>query len=188
MRASRLGESDQIAVGDRFRRRLERKRRQSAASASFAYVSDDGCVENEVIVFANQTTAVADQAGTAAKVMYSRSRYDYCEDSDLGTDVGTSLRPAFSGDLNRAALNATINGTTASGSPVTVSFALVWEGKGGITHQAGRPPNTRSGSTKAIGIENLSRNAVVSGTMDGQNISDATVSASLHTTRKTASK
>jgi hypothetical protein len=113
--------------------------------------------------------------------MYSRYRYDYCEDSDLGADVGTSLRPVFSGDLNRAALNATINGTTASGSPVTVSLALVWEGNGVITRLAGHPPNTRSGTAKAVGIENLSRNAVVSGTMDGQRISGATVSASLHT-------
>jgi hypothetical protein len=161
----------------------------SAASASFTYVSDDGCVENEVIVFANQTTVVSDKSpGTTAKVMYSRHRYDYCEDSDLGTDLGTSLRPAFSGDLNRAALTATIGGTTASGSPVTVSLALVWEGKGAITRLAGRPPNTRSGSATAVGIENLSRNSVVSGTVDGQSISAATVSASLHTTRKTASR
>jgi len=164
-------------------------RQASAASANFAYMSDDGCVENEVVVVANTTTVVSTKTPRPnSQVMYSRHRYDYCEDTDLGTDLGTSLRPVFSGDLNRAALNATISGTTASGSTVTVSFVLVWEGKGGIMHLASHPPNTGSGNTRVIRSQNLSRNAVVSGTMDGQNISDAMVSASLQTTRKTASR
>ena len=68
----------------------------SAASASFVYVSDDGCVQNEVVLFANRTTVVSAKAPrTTAEVMYSRYQYDYCEDSDLGTDVGTSMRPIF---------------------------------------------------------------------------------------------
>jgi hypothetical protein len=160
-----------------------------AASASFAYVSDDGCVQNDVIVFANRTTVDSAQApSTTAEVTYSRYRYDYCQDSDLGTDHGTSLRPIFSGDLNRASLNATINGHTAFGSMVTVSFELVWEGKGGITRHASRPQNTRASSAKLIGSENLSRNAVGHGTMDERDISDAMVGASLHTTRKTISR
>ena len=54
-------------------------------------------------------------------------------------NLGTSVRPIISGDLNRASLNATISGGTASGSVVTVPLVLVWEGKGGITRQAGRP-------------------------------------------------
>jgi len=161
----------------------------SAASASFAYVSDDGCVQNEVIVFANRTTVVSAKAPiTTAQVTYSRYRYDYCEDSDLGTDMGTSPRPAFSGDLNRASLNATINGYAASGSVVPISFVLVWEGKGRIMRQAGRPQNARAGSAKLIRGENLSRNAVVRGTIDDRDISDATVGASLRTTRKTISR
>lgn len=160
----------------------------SAANASFAYISDDGCVENEVVVFANTTTVTSAKApSTAAEVMYSRHRYDYCGDSDLGTDLGTSLRPVFSGDLNRAALNATIHGATASGAVVTVSIELVWEGKGAIAHLASRAPST-STRAKAVRTQNLSRNAVVSGTMDGQNISDTVVSANLHTTRKTVSR
>src|ERR1035438_10927824 len=66
----------------------------SAASANFAYVSDDGCILNEVIVFANRTTAVkTDAPRTTAEVTYTRYRYDYCEDADLGTDLGTSSRP-----------------------------------------------------------------------------------------------
>jgi hypothetical protein len=161
----------------------------SAANASFVYVSDDGCVENEVVVLANRTTVVSAKGpSTTAEVTYSRYRYDYCEDSDLGTDLGTSSAPIFSGDLNRASLNATINGHTALGSAVTVSLVLVWQGKGSVTRRAGHPQNTRADSAKVIRTENLSRNAVVSGTMDEWDISDGAVGASLHTTRKTISR
>ncbi len=160
--------------------------RSSVASATFAYVSDGGCVQNQVVVFANLRTASPSKgAGTSAEVTYSRHRYDDCEDSDLGTDIGTSSRLAFSGDLNKAYLNAAVEGHTPSGSPVTASFALVWEGKGAITRQASRPTGARSGSGKAIPSENLSRGAVVTGSMDGEDISDAVVSGSLHTSRKT---
>ena len=156
----------------------------SIASASFAYVSDDGCVQNEVVVFANKSTVGSGKAPvTSAEVTYSRYRYDFCEDSDLGTDMGTSVRPAFSADLNRASLNATISGHTPSGSVVTVSLVLEWDGKGSVTRQVRRPQNAR-----ASGSEHLSRNASVSGTMDGEDISDEMVGASLHTTRKTASR
>jgi hypothetical protein len=161
----------------------------STASANFAYVSDDGCVQNEVMVFVNRTMVVSAKApSTTAEVTYSRYRYDYCEDSDLGTDLGTNSRPVFSGDLNRASLNATINGHTDSGSVVTISLVLVWEGKGSITRRASRPQNTRAGSATLIRSENLSRNAVVSGTLDDRDISDAIIGASLHTTRKTISR
>jgi len=122
---------------------------------------------------------------TRAEVTYSRHRYDDCEDADLGTDIGATSRVAFSGDLNKAFLNATVEGHTPSASLVAVSFALVWEGKGVITRQAGRSPGARSDVARPIHIENLSRTAVVSGSMDGDDISDAAVSASLHTSRKT---
>src|ERR1035441_10591125 len=47
----------------------------SAASANFAYVSDDGCILNEIIVFANRTTAVRDNTPrTTAEVTYTRYR------------------------------------------------------------------------------------------------------------------
>jgi hypothetical protein len=159
--------------------------RALAASATFAYPSDDGCVENDVIVFANQTTvASAKTPGATAEVMYYRHRYDYCADADLGTDQGTSRRPVFSGDLNRAALTAAISGTSASGSAVSASFELVWEGKGAITPT----PKTASGSTKMVRDESLTRNAVLSGTIDGQSVSSALVSANLHSTRRTISR
>jgi len=158
---------------------------EAAATASFTYVTDDGCVQNEVTVFANRTTAVSAKTPNAtAEVTYFRYRYDYCEDSDLGTDLGASSRPVFSGDLNSASLNARIDGRTASGSVVTISFVLEWEGKGGIARRAGRRQDTRAGG-KSIGGETLSRSAVVTGTVDERNISDATVDASLHTTRRT---
>jgi len=161
----------------------------SSASANFAYVSDDGCVQNEVIVFANQTTVLSGKAPrTTAEVTYTRYRYDYCEDIDLGTDLGTSSLPMFSGDLSRASLNGTIHGHTASGSAVTVSFVLLWNGRGSVTSRAGRPQDARAGGARLIGSENLSRSAVVSGSMDERDIADAVVGASLHTTRKTISR
>jgi hypothetical protein len=160
-----------------------------AASANFAYLSEDGCVQNEVIVFANRTTVLSAKApASTAEATYTRYRYDYCEDADLGTDLGTNSRPVFSGDLNRGSLNVTIAGHTASGSAVTVSFVLVWEGKGGITSRPGRAPVTRAGGAQSIPSENLSRSAVVSGTMDEREISGAMVGASLHTTKKTISR
>ena len=161
----------------------------SAASANFTYVSDDGCILNEVIVFANRTTVVSAHAPrTTGEVTYTRYRYDYCEDVDLGTDLGSSAQPAFSGDLNRASLNATIQGHTASGSPVTVSLVLLWEGKGSITRKEGRPRNAPDSGTRLARTENLNRGAVVTGSMDEREISDAAVGASLHTTRKTMSQ
>lgn len=160
---------------------------EASANASFAYMSDDGCVETEVVLFANRTTVVSAKApSTTSEVMYSRHRYDYCDNSDLSTDLGSSLRPVFSGDLNRAALNVTINGASASGSVAPVSFELVWEGKGGTTRMA-VPRKTSSGNIKVIRNEKLTRNAAVTGTVDGQSISGAVVTASLHTTRKTIS-
>jgi hypothetical protein len=161
----------------------------SVASATFTYMSDDGCVQNDVAVFANRTTVVSAKApATTEQVTYFRYRHDDCADSDLGTDQGTSLQPLFSGDLNRASLNATINGYTASGSAITVSFVLFWQGKGRIARQAGQPQNTRAGGAGSMRNENLIRSAVVSGTMDGRDISAATVGASLRTTRKTISR
>ena len=158
----------------------------STASASFAYVSDEGCVQNEVMVFVNRTVLVSSKgSNTTAEVTYSRYRYDFCEDTDLGTDLGTSARPVFSGDLNRASLNAAINGHSSSGAVVTVSFVLVWEGKGSITRRTGVPQNPRAGKAKLIRSDDQSRGAVVSGTVDDRDISDATIGASLHTTGKT---
>lgn len=161
----------------------------SAASANFIYVSDDGCILSEVIVFANRTTVVSAGAPrTTAEVTYTRYRYDYCEDADLGTDLGSSSQPVFSGDLNRALLNATIHGHTASGSPATVSFALTWDGKGGITSKTGRPQNSPGAGARLTRTENMSRNAAVSGSVDEQDISDSAAGASLHVTRKAISQ
>jgi len=158
----------------------------SAASASFAYMSDDECVQNEVLVFANmRTVASAKATTTTAEVAYSRHRYDYCKDSDLGTDMGSTSRPVFSVDLNTASVDASIDGHTDSGSVTTFSIALVWQGRGGIKRQVDRPQNAVVGSPTLIRQENLSRNAVVSGTVDRQDAADALVGASLHTSRRT---
>src|SRR6266568_9621534 len=52
----------------------------STGSANFSYVSDDG-----------------KGPASTAEVTYTRYRYDYVEDIDLGTDLGTSPQPLFSG-------------------------------------------------------------------------------------------
>ncbi len=161
----------------------------SAASANFIYVSDDGCILNEVIVFANRTTVVSASAPRATgEVTYTRYRYHYCEGADLGTDLGSSSQPVFSRDLNRALLNATIHGHTASGSPATISFALTWEGRGGITSKTGRPQNSPDAGARLTRSKNMSRNAAVSGSVDEQDISDSAVGASLHIMRKAISQ
>jgi hypothetical protein len=90
--------------------------------------------------------------------------------------------------LNGASLNATIEGRTAQGSVVSVTLALVWEGKGNITRQASPPQKTRAGGARPIRGENLSRNAVVTGTVDRRDISDAMVDASLRRIRETISR
>ena len=161
---------------------------RSAANASFTYVSDDGCIQNEVVVFASRTTVVsADPRKASVLVTYYRSRYDSCEDADLGTDLGTSSQPIFSGDLNRASLNGTVSGPTPSGLVATASFVLVWEGNGGITRLADRAQKTPA-SAKVIRSDDFRRTAVATGTIDGHDISGGMVSASLHTTQKTISR
>ena len=61
-------------------------------------MSDDGCVQNEVMVFVTRTTVASAKGPVAtAEVTYTRYRYDYCTDADQGTDLGTSSRPVFSG-------------------------------------------------------------------------------------------
>jgi hypothetical protein len=163
--------------------------RSSAASATFSYVSDDGCVQNDVSVFANSTTlAGTNPLNTKTTVTYSRYRYDYCADTELGVDMGTNPKPVFSGSLDKALLNASITGTTASGTAVSVSLVLLWEGKGAAERLADRPQNTRAGSPKVIRSENLRRNATVSGTIDGQDVSSGMVHATLHTTQKTTAR
>jgi hypothetical protein len=161
----------------------------SAASANFSYVSDDGCVQNDVMVFATRRTEVSAKApSTTGVVTYSRYRYDYCQDSDLGTDLGSSSRPELSGDLNRTSLNATINGHTASGATVTISFVLTWEGKGTVTRQVSSPKNARAANARLTRSENMTRNAVVRGTVDERDVSEAMVGASLRATQNTMSR
>jgi len=159
----------------------------SAASANFAYVSDDGCVLNEVIVFASRTSVVrADTPRITTEATYTRYRYDYCEDADLGTDLGVTSQPVFSADLGRASLNTTINGHTAAGSPVTVSLVLRWEGKGDVARKTGRPQTAPAGGAKPVSTETANRAAAVTGTIDDRDISGSVAGASLHTTRKSA--
>jgi hypothetical protein len=162
---------------------------RSAANAIFAYVSDDGCVQNEVVVFASRTTVMsADPQKATVLATYYRNRYNFCEDSDLGTELGTSSQSIFSGDLNRASLTGTISGPTASGPVAAASFVLVWQGNGDITRLADRPQQTRAGRAKVIRSEDLTRNAVASGTIDGRDVSSGVVGAILHTTEKTISR
>jgi len=105
-----------------------RRRRQAPISPTW---SDDGCVQNEVIVFANQTTVVSGNAPrNHREVTYTRYRYDYCEDTDLGTDLGTSSQPMFSGDLNRASLECRHpRAYRLRFRSVTVRLVLVWNGR-----------------------------------------------------------
>jgi hypothetical protein len=65
---------------------------------------------------------------------------------------------------------------------------LLWEGKGSITRKEGRPRNSPGSGARLTRTENLNRGAVVTGSMDERDISDAAVGASLHTTRKTMSQ
>ena len=161
----------------------------SSASASFAYLSDDDCIQNEVEVFASRTTVGSATAPkTTVSVTYSRHRYDLCEEADLGTDLGAAGRPQFSGDLNRASLNATISGSTSHGAATTIAFVLEWAGKGDATTMSGVPPGKRSGRPQVIRSERLSRSAAVRGTVDGQDVSGGAASASLHTTQNTISR
>lgn len=160
----------------------------STASANFSYVSDDGCIQNDVMVFATRRTVVSDKApSTTGVVTYSRYRYDYCQDSDLGTDLGSSSRLDLSGDLNKTSLNATIQGHTASGSTVSISFVLMWEGKGNVTRQVSTPPNARAANAK-LTRSDMIRNAVVRGTVDERDVSEAVVGARLRSTQNTMSR
>jgi len=65
---------------------------------------------------------------------------------------------------------------------------LVWEGKGSIIRQAKHPLIIRTGAAKMIQSQHLSRNAVVRGSRDDQDISGTMVGASLQMTLKTISR
>lgn len=162
--------------------------KSSSATASFAYLSDDDCVQNDVEVFASQTTVASSKVPkTTMAATYSRHRYNLCEDSDLGTDFGAVGRLAFAGDLDRASLSATISGSSGPGSTTAVAFVLEWAGKGESTRLPAPPETKRTGRPTVIRSENLSRGAIVRGAIDGQDISGGAVSASLHTAQNTIS-
>jgi hypothetical protein len=161
----------------------------NSASANFAYLSDDDCVQNDLEVFASKTTVGAANAPkTTTAVTYSRHRYNLCEDTDLGTDVGAAGRTAFSGDLNRASLSATVSGSSGPGSSVTVAFVLEWAGRGDSARLPAMAQSKRAGRPTVVRSENLSRTAAVRGTIDGLDVSGGAVSASLHTTESTISR
>jgi hypothetical protein len=159
-----------------------------SASADLAFVSREGCVQNEISIIVHQTTVrpgASQDARTETHVSYSRSRFDFCEGVDLGTDLGSSRTALFSGDLNRARLDVSIDGVDASQSTIRISFSLTWNGTGNI-QRAGRSPSASPDAKAAVHTVSQSRNAWVEGRVDGQDVSGATIAASLQTTREQA--
>jgi len=163
------------------------------ASANLAFVSPDGCIQNEVSIFIRQTNAkpgAEKTAGPKNDVTYSRSRFDLCEDDDLGTDLGSSSTAVISGDLNRVRVEASIDGIPrairagfdASQPLVRVSFSLTWIGTGDIIHVGRNPgaPNPRA----AVRPDSRSRSATLQGHVDGQDVPAGSIGSILLTTRQ----
>lgn len=163
------------------------------ASANLAFVSPEGCIQNEVSIFVRQTTAkpgAAKTAGPKSDVTYSRSRFDLCEDDDLGTDLGSSSTAVISGDLNRVRVDASIDGINralrrgfdASEPPIRVAFSLTWTGTGDIL-RVGRNPGAAN-ARAAVRPDSRSRSATLQGRVDGQDVPAGSIGSILLTTRQ----
>ena len=160
----------------------------SSATATFAYLSDDDCVQNEVEVFASRTTVTsASGPPPSMTATYSRHRFDICENIDLGADIGATGHGTFTADLDRASLSATIGGVSPSGARTTINIALEWAGRGATVQPSAAPSNQIAGKPK-VTRGSASRSAVARGTVDGIDVSDAAVGASLHLEQHTVSR
>jgi hypothetical protein len=169
-----------------------------SASASVEFVSHDGCIQNEVSIFIKRTTALqgaSKETGTRGEATYSRSRYDLCEDTDLGTDVGSSSAAVLSGDLQRIHLDIAIEGVShaigrgldAAVPPVRISFSLTWSGTGNI-HRVGGSPGTSSSAKVVVRQNSQSRGATVGGQVDGEEIFSGSIGSIMLTTRQTIAR
>lgn len=160
-----------------------------SATANLAFISRDGCVQNEVSIFLNQTIPAANATpGVPGKadVTYVRNRFDFCEGVDLGTDRGSSHAVSVSGDLNRLRVDGTIDGTDASQAAIRLTFSIMWTGMGEI-----RRVTHASGAANAKGAarpDTQSRSATVIGRVDGEDVSEASIGSILLTMRQTKTK
>jgi len=163
-----------------------------SATANLAFVSYEGCVQNEISIFVNQTSVWPGASGephSETAISYSRTRFDLCEDIDLGTDTGASRSAHFSADMSRAQLEASIEGTGPSQAPTRISLSLTFIGTGD-THQASRSPGapTNAKAKVAVRTDSQTRNAWVQGRIDGQDVSGGSLGASLQITRQTITR
>jgi hypothetical protein len=160
-----------------------------SATANLAFISHDGCVQNEISIVVNQTAAAANTSGGApgnTDVTYSRSRFDFCEGVDLGIDRGHSRTVTVSGDLKRLRLDGSIDGSDGSQASTRVAFSITWTGMGEI-HRVTHPV----GATNAKGVsrpDTQSRGATVIGHVDGEEISEASLGSILLTMRQTKTR
>jgi hypothetical protein len=160
-----------------------------SATANLAFLSGDGCVQNEILIFVNQTSGAPNTPGGVpgkTDVTYSRSRFDFCEGVDLGTDRGSSQAVTVSGDLKRLRLDGTINGMDRAQVATRVTFSITWTGMGEIhrvTHAAGTP-NAKG----AARPDTQSCTATVVGRVEGEEISEASIGSILLTMRQTKTR
>jgi hypothetical protein len=160
-----------------------------SATANLAYISRDGCVQNEISIFVNQTIPVPNKAGAVpgkTEVTYLRTRFDFCEGVDLGLDRGSSRAVTVTGDLKRLRLDGAIDGTDGSQGSTRVTFSIAWTGMGEIhrvTHPSGAP-NAKG----AARPDTQSRSAIVDGRVEGEEVSEASIGSILLTIRHTKTR
>jgi len=157
-----------------------------SATANLTFISRDGCVENDISIFVNQTTPAPNATrGVSGKtdVTYSRSRFDFCEGVDLGTDRGSSRAITVSGDLKRLRLDGSIDGTDGSQAATRLAFSITWTGMGEI-HRVTHPASPANAKIAAR-PDTQSRSATVAGHVEGEEVSDASIGSILLTMRQT---
>ena len=163
--------------------------KSSSATASFAYLSDDDCVQNDVEVFASQTTVASSKVPkTTMAATYSRHRYNLCEDSDFGHRLRSRRATGLRGRFGPCVSQRDHQWLKWSRLDDGRCFCVGWAGKGESTRLPAPPETKRTGRPTVIRSENLSRGAIVRGAIDGQDISGTEQSShSLHTAQNTIS-
>ena len=144
--------------------------RTLTASAMFSTLS--GCTETDITLTATRTISKASGASTTTTAAdINISKVDICFGQDLGTSIGSNSPISFSGDLNSATLNGTINVLDLSSSQArNVPVSVTWTGLGNATGGTTVTKSTTGDTTTITRTTNLSENATATGTIDGMSV------------------
>ncbi len=146
----------------------------SGAAATFTTVN--GCISNNIMVHTNTLLVRLHHRGEGAieSDITIQSR-DTCSGLDLGTSSGNGdpARVAFTVDLNGASLTGAILVVDGNGTLRSVPVSLAWTGVGTIKRANTTTRVVTGDVTTTVHTRNASRNATVTGSVDGLPVDSA---------------